>query len=268
MACRNAYRTRTIIRGEKKNQPQISEPVVAQNVSRLYFGVDSEIQSNDLLQNNVNMFEWVVRNKIHPNFFGRNITGENALTKEEVKFIHLNGTKIALIYSDSAEKKTENQGKETVVKLDKILLDLGIPEETAIFLEIEDSETITTDFMKGFASTLIEIGYTPAFKANTDAAHPFDREYSRGMQTDKDIFSKCLIWAVAPTIKEYDGMTTTHFIYPDAWKPFAPSGITREQIAVWTYGKNCHPIEDDEGRATTFNLNLVRNKDVIMKKMF
>ena len=268
MACRNAYRTKTTISGAEKHQTQISEPFVAQNVSRLYFGVDSEIQSNDLLQNNINMFEWVIRNKVHPNFYGRNITGDNALTKDEMKFIHSKGTKIAVIYSDSHEKETETQGKETVAKIDKKLFELGIPEQTAIFLDIEEGKIVTTDFMRGYAKALMEIGYTPAFKANTDAAHSFDREFSRGMQSDKDVFSKCLIWSVAPTVKEYDGMTTTHLIHPDVWKPFAPSGITRERIAVWTYGKNCHPIADDDGRATVFNLNLVRNKDVIMKKMF
>ena len=268
MACRNAYKTRTIMHGEKKHQPQISEPIVDKNVSRLYFGVDSEIQSNDLLQNNIDMFEWVIRNKIHPNFYGRNIMGENALTKDEVKFIHSNGTKIAVIYSDPHEKVTEKQGEEAVAKIDNKLFELGIPEQTAIFLEIDETKTVTADFMRGFAKALMEFGYTPAFKTNTDAAYSFDKEFSRGIQIDKDVFSKCLVWAVAPTVKEYDNMTTTHLIHPDTWRPFAPSGITREQIAVWTYGKNCHPIADDDGRATSFNLNLVRNKDVIMKKMF
>ena len=268
MACRNAYRTRTIMYGEKKILPQISEPVVAQKTSRLFFGVDSETQSVDLLQNNIKLFDWVIKNKIHPNFFGRNITGENSLTKEEVKFLHSKGTKIALIYSDSGEKKTETKGRKSVVKIDKALSDLGVPEQTVIFFEIGDHDTVTTDFMRGFATALMAIGYTPGFKANTDAAYSFDREYSRGMQTDKATFAKCLVWAVTPTVKEYDEMTTTHLIHPDTWKPFAPSGITREQIAVWTYGKNCHPIADDEGIPTAFNLNLVRNKDVIIKKMF
>ena len=122
--------------------------------------------------------------------------------------------------------------------------------------------------MKGYAKALMMEGYTPAFKANTDAKFSFDREFSRGMQTDKDVFKKCLIWAVAPTVKEYDQMTTTHLIHPDNWKPYAPSGMKRNQIAIWQYGKNCHPIEDDDGTIVTFNLDLVRNEQVIIKKMF
>ena len=92
--------------------------------------------------------------------------------------------------------------------------------------------------------------------------------FRSGMQTDKDIFEKCLVWAVAPTLAEYDRITTTHLIHPDNWGPFAPSGITRNDIAIWQYGKECHPINDDSGKETTFNINLIRNIQVLIDKMF
>ena len=152
-------------------------------------------------------------------------------------------------------------------KIDVRALELGIPEGTAIFLEIGENEVASRDFMRGFAKALMVAGYTPAFKANTDAKFAFDREFSRGMQTDKDIFKKCLIWAVSPTVKEYNDITTSHLIHPDNWMPYAPSGLTRNEIAIWQYGVNCHPIEDDAGKVTAFNLDLVRNEQVT-KKMF
>ena len=122
--------------------------------------------------------------------------------------------------------------------------------------------------MRGFAKALMVEGFTPGFKANTDAKFSFDREFSRGIQTDKEIFKKCLIWAIAPTVKEYNGITTSHLIHPDNWTPYAPSGLTRAEIAIWQYGVECHPIEDDKGKVTTFNLDLVRNEQVIVEKMF
>ena len=267
MACRNAYTT-SIIHEFEKASSKISDPIVEERVSKLYFGVDSKIQSDDLLQNNIDMFEWILRNKIHPNFYGRYITGLDALTKEEISFLHSKGCKICPIYSVSCKKEREIEGIKIAEGIEGIVFDLGIPKQTVIFLEIEDGEDITTDFMRGFVTAMIKFGYTPGFKTNTDARYGFDRAFSRGLQTDGDAFSKCLIWAVAPTIKEYDGMTTTHLIHPDEWKPFAPSGVSREQIAIWTYGKNCHPIADDNEKQTTFNLDLVRNKDVIINKMF
>lgn len=268
MACRNAYKTKNIIEEVDVAETSISGPVVAKSVTRLLFGVDSEIQANDLLQNNIEEFEWVVRNKIYPNFYGRYLTGENALTKSEIKFLHKKGCKIAAIYADGKAKKTEKAGAILAKKIDILAYELGIPEGAAIFLEIGEDEPISRDFMRGFAKSLMAGGYTPGFKANTDARFAFDREFSRGMQTDEDVFKKCLIWAVAPTVKEYDGITTTHLIHPDNWMPFAPSGLTRKKIAVWQYGRKCHPIEDDTGKMTTFNLDLVRNEQVIIQKMF
>jgi hypothetical protein len=268
MACRKAYQAQTIVKEADAVQTSISQPKVAGTVSRLFFGVDSKIQANDLLQNNIEEFEWVVRNKIYPNFYGRYLTGENCLTKEEINFLHHKACKIAAIYVDHGEKKTEEQGVILAKKIDIRAMELGIPEGTAIFLELKNDEPVSRDFMRGFAKALMMEGYTPAFKTTTDAKFAFDREFSRGMQTDKDVFSKCLIWAVSPTVKEYNGMTTTHLIHPDNWAPFAPSGLTRREIAIWQYGVECHPIEDDTGKVITFNLDLVRNDQVIIDKMF
>ena len=49
MACRKAYKNVTTIAEAERVQRSVSEPVVAQKVDRLLFGVDSETQANDLL---------------------------------------------------------------------------------------------------------------------------------------------------------------------------------------------------------------------------
>ena len=268
MACRNAYKVKTEIREINTEVSSISEPTVSKNVDRLLFGADSKIQANDLLQNNIDEFEWVVRNKIYPNFYGRYITGENCLTKEEIDFLHRKGCRIAAICSDPGEKQTEEQGSILAKKMDIRAYELGIKEGTAIFLEIGADENVSRDFLRGYAKTLMAEGFMPGFKANTDAKYDFDREFSRGMQTDKEIFKKCLIWAVAPTVEEYNRITTAHLIHPDNWTPYAPSGITRAEVAIWQYGVDCHPIEDDTGKLVSFNLDLVRNEQVITHAMF
>ena len=109
MACRNAYRMRTTITEKAENKIQ---PMTARKaVKRLLFGINTKIETDDLLQNNITQFEWAVRNKIYPNFVGRNIVGENSLNKEEIKFLHSRGCKIVAIYSDAGEKKSEEQDK-------------------------------------------------------------------------------------------------------------------------------------------------------------
>lgn len=270
MACKGAKHAKALAEETQVTAVESEMKTVEKqaSVDRLLFGVNSTIQANDMLQNNISLFEWVVRNKVYPNFWGRHMVGENALTKEEITYIHAKGCKVAAIYTDPGEKETEDQGKIVAKKMDVAAFELGIPEGTAIFFEISDGETAAKDYMKGFARGLIEAGYTPAFKVNTDAMFDFDRAFSQGLQTDREIFEKCLVWATAPSLEEYDRVTTTHLIHPDNWMPYAPSGITRKDIAVWQYGKECHPINDDAGKETTFNVNLVRDEKVIVEKMF
>lgn len=128
MACRNTYKTKTINVEADIAKTSITEPAVAKTVNRLLFGVDSAIQANDLLQNNIEEFEWIVRNKIYPNFYGRFLTGENCLTKEEIDFLHSKGCKIAAIYADEGAKQTEEQGTILAKKIDLRAFELGIPE--------------------------------------------------------------------------------------------------------------------------------------------
>ncbi len=260
MACRrNFHNQATTVAGNT---------IAPVEVDRLFFGVDSKVPADDLLQNNLTEFEWVRRNKVYPNFWARNITGEGAITKGEIEFLHGMGCKIAPIFLTDDAKKTEEQGLIDAKKVDEIAVKLGIPKGTAIFIEVGDSEEATTNYLKGFAEGMGYGGYIAGFKANTDAAYSFDREFSRGMRLNPDLFKPCLVWAVAPTLSEYDRITTSHLIRPDNWAPFAPSGITRKDIAIWQYGKDCHPIHDDAGKLTVFNLDLVRNESVIIERMF
>jgi len=82
MACKDAFKNKTA--AEKRMFVTDVDPSGAENAEQLFFGVDFDTEANDLLQNNIDMFEWVVRNKIYPGFVGRNIAGEHALSKKEL----------------------------------------------------------------------------------------------------------------------------------------------------------------------------------------
>ena len=269
MACKGAKNKQTAV-SEATATPMtdVVEQTKEKVPLRILFGVDSKTQADDILQNNISEFEWVVRNKVYPNFWGRNITGKNALTRAEINFLHRKACRIAAIYEDELEKKSEEQGKQSAEKAAAKAMQLGIPLGKAIFLVIKEDVEVTHEYLLGFAQQLLAYGYTPGFKANTDAHFDFDREFSRSMQINKDLFNQCLVWAVAPTLSDYDKMTTTHLIHPDEWIPFAPSGITRDDIAIWQYGKECHSINDNNGNKTSFNINLIKKSQLLIGKMF
>lgn len=270
MACRDAFRNTVDMKpiGDEEIlsgvRPLFAEPAA----ERLFFGVDSKVPATDILQNNLTQYDWVVRNKLAPNFWGRNIMGDNRLTKEEVAFLHERGCTLIALCEDSGEKVTEEQGKLFAKKATIAAMELGIPMEAAVFLELPDQEPFTAEYLKGFAKELLQNEYMPGFKANTDAAVAFDRVFSQGMQNDADVFGKCAVWATAPILAEYDRITTSHLIQPDEWVPFAPSGITRKEIAVWQYGKDCHPIQNSNEQETSFNIDLIRNTQMLLEKTF
>lgn len=235
----------------------------------LLFGVDSKFRADDLLQNNIDLFEWVTRNKVFPLFWGRNIDGENSLTKEEIAYIHDKGSKIVAMIGSLCEKKTESDGIEMAKYAIHSARHLDMPIGSAIFMEVDESESISHRFIRGYAETMLGKGYTPGLKASSDAHYSFGRAFSRGMQhNSKYAFEKCLIWATSPTLAEYNGITTSHLVHPDNWRPFAPSSIARSDIAIWQYGVNCHSIYDDSNVKVAFNVNILKNNHIIVKNMF
>lgn len=267
MACRNRRRpvsnTAFVSMSAGVNNGSNEETLL-----KLFFGVDSKVPANRVLQNNLTEFEWVKRNKAYPVFWVRNITNKDCLTPEEIEFLHDKGCKIGIVYDPDECRETEEQGiYDAQVAVDRAK-ELKIPKGTAVFLEVADDELVTTAYMKGYAEELHIAGYTPGFKANTDATYDFDREYSRGVQTNPEVFKACSVWATSPSLAEYDQITTTHLIHPDNWMPYAPSGMKRREIAIWQYGKNCHPIEDKDENETSFNINLIRNEKVAIEQMF
>lgn len=266
MACKDANQTKVIPITTLPPEPAQADKQAPSAPLRLLFGVDSSRNSAAVLQNNLSLFDWVSRNKLYPNFWGRNINGHDPLTSAEISFLHSKGCKIAPVFLSSDPGESYEQGMLLAKKAALAAFTLHIPENTALFWEAASSTS--AEFFKGYAQGLLTEGYTPGFKADTDAHNSFDREFSRGAQTEPELFRRCLLWAISPSLKEYDRVTTTHRLHPDLWSPFAPSGSKRRDIALWQYGRNCHPIEDDAGVETVFHLNLIRDERIILDKMF
>lgn len=268
MACRSARTNLTAVVANPVQTAAVAETKSAPKNYDFKVGVDTVSQANDLLQNNLIHFDWVAKNKSYPNFWGRYLTGENRLTKEEIKFLHSKGCKIVPIYKDTQIKETEEQGRVHAQKIAEIAMELGIKENTAIFLELPETFKITSDYLRGYALGMLSAGYITGFKVNTDAKYIFGVEFSKAIRSDEKLFNKCLIWSVAPNIELHENTDYPHFVRPDYWGPFAPAGITRKDIAIWQYTTQCNPINDDIGRETSFNLNLVTNPKIIIENMF
>ncbi len=233
----------------------------------LFFGVNSKYRADEKLQNNLTLFEWVTRNKLFPNFWGRDINGETPLTSVEMKFLYDKNCRIVPIYFISGEYRTEDRGIDIAKEAATLLKNLNYPRNSALFLESDKESIMTRDFLRGYIIGIKNEGFVPGFRADTDAKYIFDREFSRGLQTDKALFKDALIWAKEPLLDEFNEITTTHMIHPDNWKPYAPSGIKRSEIALWQYGEKCHPIYSDNDELITFDVDLIRDPEFFSQVM-
>lgn len=216
-----------------------------------YFGVDTETRVDELLQNNITLFDWIRKNQGFPYFIGRRINGENALTSEEMSFISSNGSKTIPILTAVTEKSAKDNAKIAITLLE----DLKIERNTPVFVEI-DAEKVTDEFLKDFATEVLSSGYIPGFYVDTDSYNNFDRLFSRAYQANEELMKQCKIWALSPEMEEFYETKNGHNEKPDIWGPFAPSCISKEQISFWQYGRKCHPINTYKGDRADFNLNL------------
>ena len=82
---------------------------------------------NELLQNNITLFEWIRKNQGFPYFIGRRINGQNAITHDEMSYISSNGAKVIPILTVVTEKSAKDNARIAVALLD----DLGIERDTS-----------------------------------------------------------------------------------------------------------------------------------------
>lgn len=268
MACRDSVVVTPL--AQPTHSPE--EPVNAfPEIEALFFGVSSAAPAVEQLQHNLSMLEWVCRNKIDPNFWGRYIGGSNSLTKEEAVFIHQMGCKIAPIFNgyDESQMTEQTSGAADAAKAVEAAKELGIKYDTILFLQIPEAFSPSSEYLLGYAKELLQSGFFPGFYGNTDAKDfDFSHQFSRAYQMNSEVFSQCEIWATSPTLPDFNGTTYAHFLHPDIWKPHSPSCITRDRIAIWQYGTKCHPVYNDENTLTSFNLNLVKDVETLTEKLF
>lgn len=200
---------------------------------KMNFGVCSTSPSNKMLKNGYTMYEWVKRQKCFPKFWGRNISGQNAITEDEIVFLKEKGCKILLVFNDLTEAKVSAvNGTEGALKAVEAAKKLGVPQNhgVALFAEIKSEWSVNHNWMISFAHIIATNGYTPAFIGNTDSSKNFnfDRQCSHFVQATKDM--NCFNTVFMATEPKCVGT-------PDEWLPYCPSVLDPNDIDLWSCGK-------------------------------
>ena len=193
------------------------------------FGVMSSIASNVKLKNGYTLFDWVMRQRCFPAFWGRPISGENKVSLAEIDFLKEKNCKTMPIFDDFTEAEiSSNNGENLALRAINAAIELGIPQnhKHAIFVCVPSNWSINHNWMLHFASLLDSHGYIPAFIGNTDSSKNFnfDRQSSHYVE----------IMEATPNFKTIFGATEPKvFEEPSEWYPFCPSAMMPADISIW-----------------------------------
>lgn len=196
------------------------------------FGADSLYPANTQLTNGYDLYGWVMRKGGFPAFWGRGITGDNKITEEEIKFLREKKCKIALYLTDLSEMQTASlSGLEDALRAIEAAETLGVPRDKgiAIFAVFGENWGINQNWMISFAATLSGNGFVPGFIGNTDSSKNFNfnrqcGHFVRGTENMENF------GAVFGAMEPKSGGEAA------PWRPFCPSDINIDRIALWQNG--------------------------------
>lgn len=66
-------------------------------MEEIIFGVDSKFPANKQLKNGYTIYEWISRQRCFPSFWGRDLLGDNAITKSEIEFLKEKNVRLNLL---------------------------------------------------------------------------------------------------------------------------------------------------------------------------
>ena len=158
----------------------------------MVMGADSLNPINTRLTNGYTLFDWAMRMKDIPEFWGRPLTGVNRIEPEEIEFYREKRCKIALMVDDLTENEVSAfDGTAAARRAVDRAEELGVPqnEGIALFACIHEEWAVNHNWMMGFARVLRDNGYVPGFIGNTDSSKNFnfDRQCGHYEQATQEV---------------------------------------------------------------------------------
>lgn len=200
---------------------------------KTFFGVSSDIPSNQRLKNGYTLYDWVMRQKGFPLFWGRTLFGKNAITEDEIRFLKDKDCKILFVDRELTEREVSaTSGIDSAMHVLKALQTLNISsnQAVAVMAEIKPDWSVNHNWMISFAQIIYANGFTPGFIGNTDSSKNFnfDRQCSHYVQATHNVEQYGAIYCA--TEPKCDGT-------PKEWLPFCPSALEPEDMHLWACGE-------------------------------
>ncbi|HEU5138982.1 MAG TPA: glycoside hydrolase domain-containing protein [Bacillales bacterium] len=208
---------------DKNNDKNKNQDQRKSENSRLLWGVDTASRVTE------SFYQCVTDHYGKPDVWGRYMeTTEDVslgLTQEEVSLIHKKDGKILLLYNhlDSATGYEDGKAEaETAISFAK---ELGVPEGTALFADIEPVFPVDADFIRGWIEKMASSPYKAGFYGDFSKGSSLRKAYHSAIEETEH---KPVLWSFQPRI----GITGKE----DAPNDFDPAAPKSAKTLAWQYG--------------------------------
>ena len=198
---------------------------------KTYWGVDSASLTDK------NMYRCVKDSFGEPDVWGRYLGDKSdvsvGLTQDEAQFLHDKDVKILVIYNHFEEAVGYDNGISEAKQAISFAKDLGVPEDVAIFADIEPNYSVDSAFIDGWYETLADSTYNPGVYGVFDKDSKLLEAYNA---TSDDTQENTVVWTAEPQ----KDITTK-----DNAPKFDAEGPDKAKLYGWQYGIEAEKCEID-----------------------
>lgn len=198
---------------------------------KIYWGVDSANRATK------NSQQCVSDHYGNPEIWGRYLGDKEdvstGLDQDEVKSLHKHDIDILLIYNHFTDATGYDHGEEEAKQAIKLTNDLDVPDDVAIFGDIEPKFPVDSPFLEGWYDALADSDYKPGLYGVFDEDSNLITAFN---DTKKKAQKKTIVWTAYP-----DKEITKKNNAPK----FKGEGPDKAPIDGWQYGIDAETCDID-----------------------
>ncbi|RIW31885.1 DUF1906 domain-containing protein [Bacillus salacetis] len=174
--------------------------------------------------------------KVVGRYLGEKEGVSSGLTKEEVDLIKSNNDEILLIHNRFDDAAGFDKGVEEAEEAIGLAQEIGAPQGTALFADIEPNYPVDAEFIIGWYETVSSSSYAPGIYGIFAGDEALTAAFTEAVNQDASIQDDTYLWTAAPNV----GITTEE----DApeYRPQAPEG---SKVIGWQYGLDAQACNID-----------------------
>ena len=221
------------------------------------WGVDSARRASD---NDVNGTDGLTsvgqRAGAAPAFWGRYIGGNYSLNAGEAAFLQAGGCKILLVYNGTSNTAGSVLGGFAEGQADAnnaaiAAAALNVPPNTAIYADIEGSWQVTSDWLRGWATAMVQSYLIAGFYCDCRPTSPFAQAFCDAQAMEPAVAAS-LLWSMQP---EPASLRCAAGANAPAFNPAVPG--CGGNLVLWQYSEDCW--EDTLGANAGIDMDVATN---------